>query len=153
MRKLTVIAIVIATAGLAGIVVQTLAEPPVLGYTDTPMLPSGKWHVHDLNRPQPPVVTPGDTFSHGAPPPSDAMVLFNGTDLSQWEGEKGPAEWTLLKDYMEVKAKTGSIHTKEKFGDFQLHLEFAEPEKVVGDSQGRGNSGVFLQNIFEVQVL
>jgi len=153
MRKITLITIVIATSGLAGMVLQTSAEPPVLGYTDTPMLPSGKWHVHDINRPHPPVVTPGPTFSHGAPAPSDAMVLFDGKDLSQWEGDKGAPQWTLREDYMQVKPKAGSIHTKEKFGDFQLHLEFAEPEKVVGDSQGRGNSGVFLQGIYEIQVL
>jgi hypothetical protein len=151
MRKEFLITIGIATAGLAGMALQTFAEA-VLGYTDTPMLPSGKWHVHDSNRPRPAVVTPGATFSHSAPAPSDAIVLFDGTDLSKWEGEKGEAKWTVREDYMEVN-KTGYIHTKEKFGDIQLHLEFAEPGKVEGDSQERGNSGVFLQGIYEVQVL
>jgi hypothetical protein len=151
MRKILIISVVMATAGLAGVVVQTLAEA-VLGYTDTPMLPSGKWHVHDLNRPRPPVVTPGASFSQGAAAASDAMVLFDGTDLSKWEGEKGAAKWTVREDYMEAN-KTGYIHTKEKFGDMQLHVEFAEPEKVEGDSQERGNSGVFLQYAYEVQVL
>src|ERR1700691_257950 len=106
MRKIPLIAIVIATAGLGGVVLQTLADP-VLGYTDTPMLPSGKWHVHDPNRPKPPVVTPAATFSDGAPAPSDAIVLFNGTDLSHWEGDKGEAKWTIHGDYMEVKPGTG----------------------------------------------
>jgi hypothetical protein len=152
MRKTFLIAMVIATAGLGGVVLQTLAEA-VLGYTDTPMLPSGKWHVHDPARPRPPVVTSGASFSHGAPAPSDAIVLFDGTDLSKWEGDKGAPEWKIHEDYMEVKPHSGYIHTKEKFGDFQLHLEFAEPVKVEGDSQERGNSGVFLQGIYEVQVL
>jgi hypothetical protein len=153
MRKSCFIAIVIATAGLTGMVPPTSAEPPVLGYTDTPMLPSGKWHVHDPDRPRPTVVNSGATFSHGAPAPSDAKVLFDGTDLSKWEGDKGAPQWTIHEDYMEVKPGSGYIHTKEKFGDFQLHVEFAEPIKVVGDSQERGNSGVFLQGIYEVQVL
>src|SRR5580658_6923965 len=59
-----------------------------VGYTDTPMLPSGKWHVHDPDRPRPAVVTSGATFSQGAAAPSDAIVLFDGTDLSKWDGEK-----------------------------------------------------------------
>jgi hypothetical protein len=147
MRKTLFVTIVIATAGLAGMLLPTLAET-LLGYTDTPMLPSGHWHVHDPARPKPPVVTPGATFSHGAPAPSDAIVLFDGTDLSHWEGDKGAPQWTLHEDYMEVKPRTGYIHTKEKFGDFQLHVEFAEPTDV--DSPG--NSGVFLQGIYEVQV-
>jgi hypothetical protein len=147
MRKTFLIAIVIATAGLAGMVSPTLAEP-LLGYTDTPMLPSDKWHVHDPNRPKPPVVTSGATFSHGAPAPSDAIVLFDGSDFSHWEGEQGAPQWTLHEDYMEVKPHTGYIHTKEKFGDFQLHVEFAEPTKV----DDPGNSGVYLQGLYEVQV-
>ncbi|HEY3864219.1 MAG TPA: DUF1080 domain-containing protein [Verrucomicrobiae bacterium] len=151
MRKTLLIAI--AVSGLAGTARHAVAEP-VLGYTDTPMLPSGKWHVHDPARTRPPVVTPGATFSDGAAPPADAIVLFDGNDLSHWESDKGgEAKWTVRQDYMEVKPHSEGIHTKEKFGDFQLHLEFAEPVKVVGDSQERGNSGVFLQGIYEVQVL
>src|SRR5665213_773260 len=153
MRKTFFIAVVIATTGWAGMVLSACAEPPVLGYTDTPMLPTGKWHVHDPDRPKPPVVTSGSTFSQSAPAPSDAIVLFNGNDLSQWEGDKGEPKWIVHEDCMEVKPGSGYIHTKEKFGDFQLHLEFAEPTQVVGDSQGRGNSGVFLQGVYEVQVL
>ena len=141
----------ITTAGLAGIVVQARAEE-LLGYTDTPMLPSGKWHVHDPSRPKPPAVTPGAAFSHGAPEPSDAIVLFNGTDFSHWEGDKGAPQWTIHEDYMEVNPHTGYIHTKEKFGDFQLHVEFAEPVVVAANSGDAGNSGVFLQGLYEVQV-
>lgn len=147
MRKTMLCAVLMATAGLAGMVLQSLAET-LLGYTDTPMLPSGKWHVHDPNRPKPPAVSPGATFSHGAPAPANALMLFDGTDLSQWEGEQGAPQWTLHGDYMEAKPHTGDIHTKEKFGDFQLHVEFAEPT----EAGNPGNSGVFLQGIYEVQV-
>ena len=123
------------------------------GYTDTPMLPSGKWHVHDPDRPYPPVVAPGANFSDGARPPADAIVLFDGHDLSQWAGDKGDAQWKVKDGYMEVAPHTGYIHTKQDFGDFQLHLEWAEPAKVEGTSQERGNSGVFLHGVYEVQVL
>ena len=71
------------------------------GYTDTPMQPNGKWHVHDSNRPVPPVVTPGETFSLMAPAPSDAVVLFDGKDFSKWQGEKGDVKWKIEDGYME----------------------------------------------------
>ncbi len=74
------------------------AEKPQLGYKDTPMLPGGKWHVHDGDRPQPPVVTPGTCSTTDQPgrPPSDAIVLFDGNDLSAWSNvEGGPAGWTI----------------------------------------------------------
>jgi hypothetical protein len=125
-----------------------------IGYTDTPMLPSGKWHVHDPDRPRPEVVVPGVTYSLSASPPADALVLFNGTDFSHWTDEKGnPTKWVIHGDDMECVPKSGYIYTKEKFGDFQLHIEWAEPTNVVGHSQERGNSGVFLHGVFEIQVL
>ncbi len=125
-----------------------------LGYTDTPIIPGTKWHVHDPDRPRPKVVTPAKTFSHLAPAPSDAVVLFDGTDLSKWEGGGGkPAGWTLMDGFMQVAPKSGSIHTKQRFADFQLHLEFATPAEVKGNSQGRGNSGVLMNGIYEVQIL
>jgi hypothetical protein len=142
------LSLVIAIASLAGMTLQTLAES-YPGYTDTPMLPSGKWRVHDGQRPKPPVVTSGSTFSHGAPAPKDAIVLFDGTDFSHWESSKGAApQWTIHGDYMEVKPHSGNIHTKEKFSDFQLHVEFAEPVKA----DDPGNSGVFLHGVYELQV-
>jgi len=152
MHKTLLKPITLIGATFAFAVLQVSADP-VLGYTDTPMLPSGKWHVHDPERPKPPVVASGATFSQGAAAPADAIVLFDGADLSKWDGEKGAPQWEIHEDYMQVKPGTGFIHTKEKFGDFQLHLEFAEPSKVEGDSQERGNSGVFLQGVYEVQVL
>ncbi len=115
-----------------------------LGYTDTPMLPGLPFHVHDPARPRPPVVTPGTQGSA----PSDAIVLFDGKDLSHWTGK-----WKVENGYVEVAPKTGDLISKEKFGDVQLHIEWASPAQVKGNSQGRGNSGVFLQGRYEVQVL
>jgi hypothetical protein len=81
-------------------------------------------------------------------------VLFDGKDLSKWKNNKGAAAaWKVENGYMEVAAKAGDITTKDEFGDFQLHLEFATPAKVEGNSQGRGNSGIFLHGIYEMQVL
>jgi len=143
----------IAAAGLAVFSVKLSAEA-VLGYKDTPLLPSGKWHVHDPDRPVPPVVTPGAAFSHGAQPPSDATVLFDGTDLSKWKSAKtGDAPWKIQDGYMEVVPHSGNILTKKDFGSFQLHLEWAEPENVQGNSQERGNSGVIIYGLYEIQVL
>ncbi len=133
--------------------VSTNAAPGKDEHKDNPMLPDQPWRVHDLNRPVPRVVTPGATFSHGAPAPSDAVVLFDGTDLSKWKSAKGEAGWKVENGYMEAVKKAGDIATKDEFGDFQLHLEFATPAKVGGKSQGRGNSGVFLFGKYEVQVL
>ncbi len=125
-----------------------------LGYRDTPMIPGTPWHVHDGDRPQPRVVTPGSTFSLLAPPPSDAVVLFDGKDLSQWESIHGGApKWTLGDGYVEVVPFSGDIRTKQRFGDFQLHLEYAEPAVVKGKGQGRGNSGVLINGMYEVQIL
>ncbi len=127
-----------------------------IGYDDTPILPGTKWHVHDGNRPQPPVVTPGQSTTIDAPgaPPSDAVVLFDGTDLSGWESrEGGEAGWKVENGYMEVVPGAGYIRSKEEFGDCQLHVEWAAPAEVRGESQGRGNSGVFLMGRYEVQVL
>lgn len=95
---------------------------------------------------EPRVIDPG-------PPPSDAIVLFGGKDLLQWSGEKnGPAKWEI-KDGVATVNGTGSISTKQEFGDCQLHVEWATPEKVEGEGQGRGNSGILLQGRYEVQVL
>ena len=134
---------------------QTPAKPGDLGFTDTPMLPGLPWHVHDPARPRPPVVTPGATA--GAPP-SDAIVLFDGKDLSKWsqrgpKGEIVDPKWPLRDGYFETGARSGSLYTRENFGDLQLHVEWAAPTPVVGTSQGRGNSGVLLMGLYEVQVL
>lgn len=112
----------------------------------------GQWAVHDMSRPRPAVVTPGKTDDA---PPSDAIVLFDGTDLSQWKSIKGggEAKWKVQDGYMEVVPKTGSIKTKQGFGSCQLHIEWRTPDVVEGDGQKRGNSGVFLMGKYELQVL
>ena len=121
-----------------------------VGYDDTPYLPGSEWRVHDKLRPVPPVVTPGAFVSQ--PAPSDALALFDGHGLGAWTAGDGPATWKLAGDYMEVNG-SGDIQTRERFGDLQLHLEWATPAEVAGDSQGRGNSGVFLMGRYEVQIL
>ncbi|HZZ71650.1 MAG TPA: DUF1080 domain-containing protein [Pirellulales bacterium] len=109
----------------------------VLAYAANEYVSGKKW-------PEPKVVQPGE----GMNPPADAIVLFDGKDLSKWsDGDK----W-IVADGVATAAKT-SIHTKQKFGDCQLHLEWATPEKVSGNGQGRGNSGVYIQEHYEIQIL
>ncbi len=135
MKTNTIVNVCVLTGLLATSVYA--AEPGKIGYQDTPIIPGTQWHVHDGERPQPRVVTPGVTFSHLAPAPSDAKVLFDGKDLSQWAAANGgEAKWKVENGYMEVAPKSGSIQTKEKFADFQLHIEFATPAKVEGSSRG-----------------
>lgn len=116
-----------------------------------------KWEIHDRNRPVPAVVTSGTASTQEAPgkPPSDAVTLFNGKDLSQWVSKKdgSPAPWRVENGYFEVAPRTGDIQTKQSFGDCQLHVEFREPDPPKGEDQDRGNSGVFLQGLYETQVL
>ncbi len=110
-----------------------------------------RWDVHDMDRPRPPVVTPG---AEDRLPPSDAIVLFDGTDLSAWHGRGGQdAQWKVENGYMEVTPDTGDIRTRQRFGSCQLHIEWASPEVIDGSGQGRGNSGVFLMDRYEVQIL
>jgi hypothetical protein len=129
---------------------------------NNPFLPDG-YRVHDSSRPLPPVVTPGKT---AADAPSDAVVLFDGTDLSEWVGTvstnkkkkynpKGEALWKVENGYMEVNG-TGGLRSKKEFGDCQIHLEWAAPNAPADlkkTSQGRGNSGVFIMGKYEIQVL
>lgn len=127
-------------------------DKPLIQYVDTP---TGRWMIHDENRPAPKVIIPG-TASCGnevGTAPSDAVVLFDGKDLSHWTGQDGSnAKWVLGDGYMETVKGAGMIKSKEVFGSCQLHVEFATPSAVSGSSQGRGNSGVFLMD-YEVQVL
>jgi hypothetical protein len=100
---------------------------------------------------EPVAITPGKLSSD---PPSDALVLFDGKGLSGWRSVNGgEAKWVVRDGFMEVTPKTGDIATKEEFGDCQLHIEWATPAMVKGEGQGRGNSGVFLMERYEVQVL
>ena len=110
------------------------------------------WKVHDMSRPRPPVVSSG--WKLPIPPPSDALVLFDGGDLSKWRAADGsPSKWIAKDGYMESVRGAGYIFSRDSFGDMQLHLEWASPSNVQGSGQGRGNSGVFLMGLYEVQVL
>ena len=113
---------------------------------------TNQWAVHDESRPRPTVVAPGQTDND---PPSDAIVLFDGTDLAAWKSLKDgkEAKWKVQDGHMEVVAKTGGIGTRRSFGSCQLHIEWCTPHVVEGNSQGRGNSGVFLMSKYEVQIL
>jgi hypothetical protein len=131
-----------------------------LGDTDTPLVPGQQWHVHDPARPHPPVVAPG---AKPGDPPSDAIVLFDCKDLSNWLPatqtmptgvtiRPGPPGWKVENGYMEIVPGSGDLATKEKFGDVQVHAEFALPTTTTGSRVDRGNSGIFLQGRYEVQI-
>jgi len=114
-----------------------------------------RWQIHDMSRPQPPLVAPGAASTQDKPgqPPSDAIVLFNGRDLSQWQGAKGePAPWKVGTGYFEVVPKSGDIYTRQAFGDCQVHVEWDSPEWT-GETFDPGNSGVFLAALYEVQIV
>jgi hypothetical protein len=116
----------------------------------------------EIWEPVPPVVTPGTVTPNtaGTTAPSDAIVLFDGKNADAWVANKGyapsnstdPLQWPVTNGVL-YSGKTSSAKTKQDFGDFQLHIEFQTPEKVEGSGQGRGNSGIFLQGRYEVQVL
>lgn len=113
------------------------------------------WPVHAMDRPRPPVVDPGP-YAAPAPPPADAVVLFDGRSLDAWRAAGGagrPAGWRVRDGYMEVVAGAGAIETARGFGDVQLHVEWMAPAPPVGEGQDRGNSGVFLMGRYEIQVL
>jgi hypothetical protein len=126
------------------------------GYNDTPQLPNQKWKVHDMERPRAPKVTPGPLTNIA--PPSDAIVLFDGKDLSHWVqmargGVQQEPKWKVENGYIEIVPRTGKLVTKEKFGDCQLHVEWQIPKEATGTGQARGNSGVELMQRYEIQVL
>ena len=137
-------------AGLCLVTLVRAAEPAQAihyGYTNTALLPGTSWHVHDPARPLPPAVAPGPFVP--SPAPSDAIVLFDGRDLSAWAEVKDGA---LTNDSFNVQ-QTGQIHTRQEFGDCQLHVEWATPAQPDGDAMTWGNSGVFLLGLYEVQII
>jgi len=106
--------------------------------------------------PEPRIVTPGAPLAavSGFTAPSDAIVLFDGRNLDQWEAAKGgPAGWAVAENAIITAPGKGGIQTKRDFGDFQLHIEWRSPAEVESEGQGRGNSGVFMQGRYELQVL
>ena len=137
----------VATLGCSG----SAQEKP--GYTDTPMLPGGQWHVHDPDRPYPEVVTPGKQPG-GAP--SDAIVLFDGTSLDAFETQATPwpiADGAMTSTPPASRQGGNGLTTKDNFGDVQLHLEFRSPNPPKGTSQDRGNSGIYFMEKYEIQIL
>lgn len=120
----------------------------VFGYKDTPIQPWSGYHVHDPDRPAPKKVDPGDSVPSKPPrrPPSDAIVLFGGKDLSMWQ----PSNWIVRDGYFETGK--GVLATRQELGSYQLHLEFREPERPEDDVMNRGNNGVVLMGVFEVQI-
>lgn len=135
-----------------------LTAGPPEGYTDTPVIPGQIWRVHDKFRPRPPLVKAAEKLGDA---PSDAVVLFDGTSLDAWQtaGKKGadgqpkPAGWKVDGGEMVAVGGSGSIETREEFGDCQIHIEWSAPTEIKGKSQGRGNSGVIIMGRYEVQVL
>jgi Domain of Unknown Function (DUF1080) len=126
-------------------------------YPNIPPIPSPmpmKPEMTEIWEPEVKIITPGKNNSDA---PSDAIILFDGSKLDQWvslNDNSKPAPWKLVNnEYMEVVPGSGWIQTKMKFGDCQLHIEFSAPDKVEDQGQGRGNSGIFFQNRYEVQIL
>jgi hypothetical protein len=151
MRPLTYLALLLSSASVV------LADGAFYG---DPPDATHPWSIHDMNRPQPSVVQPGNFSSQENPgkPPSDAIVLFGGADadISKWMSDKNPGEptkWEVKNGIFQCVPGSGYARTKEEFSDCQLHVEWTEPEDIKGASQGRGNSGIFLMGQVEVQVL
>lgn len=123
------------------------------GFKDTPMLPGGQWHVHDSDRPQPVVVTPGSV--PGAPP-SDAVILFDGKSLDAWQAKF--SSWIVSDGAITSTPPLGgrgenALVSRASFGDVQLHLEFRSPNPPLHSSQDRGNSGIWFMRRYEIQIL
>ena len=155
----------VKAAGCAGVILAIALARAADQKKDTshegPQQPWSKYKVHDMDRPVPPIVTPGTFSTPDQPgkPPSDAIVLFDGKDLSHWQAVGGGEPTFTLQDGIMLSTNLKDpknnkyIETKDHFGDIQLHVEFSTPTPAQGTSQGRGNSGVFLMGKFEVQVL
>jgi hypothetical protein len=160
MTRQTFLKLAVAGIPVAGARAQQAAPKPNpdLGFTDTPMLPDLPWHVHDPARPHPQQIRPSGTPGG---PPSDAVVLFDGGDLSRWNqrgrgadaGKFVDARWKVGDGWFEVAPNTGDLLSREKFGDCQIHVEWSSPTEIHANSQGRGNSGVLIMSRYEMQVL
>lgn len=160
-RALIVTGVVAAFLGGGGTTwaADAAGDPQAKKPKAKPLTPGGKYPAGDMSRPRPKVIEPGtaSTPDQAGRPPSDAIVLFDGTDLSRWQTQtKGggtEARWKIENGYMEIVPKSGAIVTKDEFGDCQLHLEWAAPAEVKGSGQGRGNSGIYIFGFGEIQVL
>ncbi len=130
------------TSHLSFLAAAIIAASPslLLAQVDT------KWKIHDLTRPVPPVVDPGSASTQDSPghPPSDAVVLFDGTDLSKWQYKDGtPAKWKVENGYAEVVAKTGFIYTKQSFGDYEVQVLDSYENKTYADGQASALYGQY----------
>ncbi len=137
---------ILLTAAGCLLCATTLLAEEKPGYDDTPLLPDSPWRVHDRNRPQPPIVQPAP---EPGGPPADAIVLFDGRDVSQWEGLTAEA----IENGAINVVKTAGLTTKKEFGDCQLHIEWATPGQADGNAMNWGNSGVFFQGLYELQII
>jgi len=149
MKKLLIFSSMLLTCVYGMGQAQQTAKPAEKKYPEREKMTPGMTEIWE---PEVKIIQPGVTISDA---PSDAIVLFNGTDVaSEWTDMQGnPSKW-IVKDGALVSVKgAGYIKSKRKFGNFQLHIEWKTPSEVIGESQGRGNSGVFLQELYEVQVL
>lgn len=149
-RKLAAVVTAVAAVGLASSVLVNAADSH-----EGPQQPWSKWKVHDMERPQPPIVTPGTPSTPEQPgkAPSDAIVLFDGKDMSHWQAAGGGEPTFKMEDGAMLSYGPKNLQSKDQFGSVQLHVEFMTPTPPKGESQGRGNSGVFLMGKFETQVL
>ena len=154
MKTATLLVPIALTLFTCSVVAQDESKPRKIGYSDTPIIPGQKWHVHDGDRPQPRKVKPAtaSTQKKAGEAPSDAVVLFDGKNLSKWTGRRGEAKWKLEDGAMIVNG-TGDVTSVEKFGDCQLHIEWMVPTGQKGQGQGLCNSGVFFFGRYEIQVL
>src|SRR5580698_9795265 len=117
-RRIAGFGSLVALGAVIGTAVTAAQQQVHIGYKDTPMLPGGKWHVHDSDRPQPKVIDPGTPSTQEVPgkAPSDAVVLFDGTNMDHWRNGNSPCKWKLENGYMEVKPGSGSISTTDQIG-------------------------------------
>lgn len=142
---LTVAILAVALASSAQTLGHAKDGSGVRGYSDTPIQPWSGFHVHDPDRPAPKRVDPG-SFLASASPPADAIVLFAGKDLSQWQSNN----WRVVDGCIEAAA--GNLTTKQSFGDCQIHLEWMTPTNFAGHMFDHGNNGVLLMGLYEIQI-
>ncbi len=142
----TLIVSVLSVGANAADLVHAKDGSGVYGYNDTPMLPWCGFRVHDPDRPAPKRINPGPAPTQPAPAPADAVVLFNGKNLNAWEAN----EWRLVDGTIE--AGKGSLSSKQPFGDCQIHLEWMAPAHFDGPWYNRGNNGVLLMGLYEIQI-
>lgn len=150
MHRPSIALLVIAISGCMS--AHSKAPAPTLATS----APDPRYSIHDMGRPRPPVVDPGTSSVGATPgrPPSDAIILFDGRSAGEWTDSSGrPAPWRVENGALVVVPHTGGIRTRRGFGDVQLHVEWMAPMPAVGNGQERGNSGVFLMGLYEVQVL